>query len=91
MPTLDSTEEQRVMSDSRSTELSRLLKLHRLTHNETQTEYAKRFGMKSPTAVSLWESGKRMVPEHVILAILEDKLPQYEVCNNCGGCGVVKI
>ncbi len=61
---------------SRFNELARQ---DRKARHETQLEYAKRFGFDSATAVSLWEAGKRRVPENVIEALVYDLLPSYKV------------
>lgn len=71
--------------------LSELAKLHRLAYRETQKQYARRFGFESGTAVSLWEAGKRKVPQTVTEAIVEGVLPRYVVCEHCHGAGIVHI
>ncbi len=68
---------------------SEMAKMHRLSLHETQGKYAKRFGFESPTACSLWESGQRRVPENVLKAILLEPLPQFTICDNCKGAGVI--
>jgi transcriptional regulator with XRE-family HTH domain len=66
-----------------------LAKQHRLAHHETQLQYAKRYGFDTSTAVSLWEAGKRRVPDAVIEALVYDKLPTFEVCDHCNGAGFI--
>lgn len=67
-----------------------LAKKHRMAHHETQQQYAERFGFDTATAVSLWESGQRKVPENVIEAIVLGELPKYEICENCKVAGIVR-
>jgi hypothetical protein len=55
-----------------------------------QAEYAARFGFDSPTAVSLWEAGKRRVPENVLEEIIT-YIPRFAVCDYCSGRGVLEI
>jgi transcriptional regulator with XRE-family HTH domain len=69
---------------------SELARQNRLALHETQTEYAKRFGFDTATAVSLWEAGKRRVPENVIEALVYDLLPKYQVCEQCNGRGMIE-
>lgn len=51
-----------------------LLKRKRLELGESQTEFAQRFGKESATAVSLWESGKRDIPQHVTEWLVDELL-----------------
>jgi transcriptional regulator with XRE-family HTH domain len=69
---------------------SELVKQHREMLHETQAEYAKRFNFDSPTAVSLWESGQRKVPERVLEAAL-DYIPRFTICTHCSGRGMLEI
>lgn len=70
--------------------LSELAKQDRLSKGMTQAQYAKAMGFESPTAVSLWEAGKRRVPETVIEVIFELEPPLYIRCPTCSGTGTVK-
>ena len=72
---------------SRFNELARQ---DRLLHRETQLEYAQRFGFDSATAVSLWEAGKRRVPDVVVEALVFERLPAYETCPTCNGRGLIE-
>jgi predicted transcriptional regulator len=68
-----------------------IVRLHRMAFHETQLEYAQRFGYESATAVSLWESGQRRVPNNVLEEIFVNGLPEYSICPGCNGAGVVKV
>ena len=69
---------------------SELIRQHREMLRETQTEYAKRFGFDSATAVSLWESGQRKVPERVLEEALT-YIPRFTICTYCSGRGMLEI
>lgn len=68
---------------------NQLAKKDRLTRNMTQLEYAKLHGMETSTAVSLWESGKRRVPDSVLEVLFQ--LPRYRTCPTCNGVGMLEI
>jgi len=55
---------------------------------ESQSVFGRRFGV-TPTAVSLWESGKREAP-YQILYFIEDVLKNWKVCEKCKGVGWIK-
>jgi len=69
---------------------SELAKEHRQMLHLTQAEYATRFGFDSPTAVSLWEAGKRRVPENVLEEIIS-YIPRFTMCEYCSGRGMLEI
>lgn len=70
--------------------LINLVNSHRSMLHETQLEYAQRFGFKSATACSLWESGKRKIPNEVLEAALE-YIPTYSICPACHGKGMIEV
>lgn len=69
---------------------SELAKQHRQMLHLTQSEYAERFGFDSPTAVSLWESGQRKVPENVLEEIIV-YIPMFSICTYCSGRGMLEV
>ncbi len=67
-----------------------LIKSTRLGLNETQTQFGERFSVTG-VAISLWESGKRNVPNRVIESCINDELTShYLVCPKCLGVGTIK-
>lgn len=69
-------------------DLARMVSDMRFILKESQTEFGKRFGV-SPTAVSLWESKKREVPNRVTEWILQGEWPELVICKACKGQGLV--
>lgn len=69
---------------------SELAKKHREMLHLTQSEYASRYNFDSPTAVSLWESGQRKVPERVLEDAIE-YIPRFMICTYCSGRGMLEI
>lgn len=68
--------------------IAQTIKMDRKSKGLTQEQYAKSMGVQSATAVSLWESGARSVPNRVVEVILGYKLPEYHKCSACNGTGM---
>lgn len=69
--------------------LNELLKKTRESLFETQTEFGKRFNV-SATAISLWESGARDIPNNVVENLINNSLVrQLITCPRCSGAGVL--
>lgn len=65
-----------------------VVKTKRSLLKEDQTTFGKRFGVTA-TAISLWEQGKRDVPNRVLEEVLDIPEPKFVVCPNCQGAGLV--
>lgn len=80
----------RPISEEEPSKLAELAKQHRVMLHLTQEQYAKRFGFESATACSLWEAGKRQVPNKVLESVL-GPLPAFQICPTCQGRGMLEI
>ena len=55
------------------------LRKARLILGETQGIFASRFGVETATAISLWESGKRDMPTHVVSWLCDRLIRQGKI------------
>lgn len=70
--------------------LADIVRAKRQTFKETQEQFGKRFGV-TPTAVSLWESANRDVPNRVIEELLDMPDVKFILCDACHGSGLVAV